>query len=247
VTTNDVLSLEELARRSGRPREALIEEALPGLPTDVHNALRRNDVHTLGDLLDRGETGLAAIRNFGPHALDCVKADLVQHTPSMVTPKEAAQILRVLLDEQELFTRIHGDGSMVDVRSGRATEFLSGPITHVTIQAAPEGPAYAIAPPPLPDRDAGQSRILRYAREAAIWIRDQTLYPYECLMDCGNPAGVGCEPFCQSYPEDRYTPPPPPPQPEDIGGGGAFTDEPPFPDPDRWDATTASQLTDGRA
>ncbi|MEU4511682.1 hypothetical protein AB0G05_19500 [Nonomuraea wenchangensis] len=222
------LPLDELARRSGRPREALIEEALCGLPTGVHNLLRRNDVHTLGDLLDRGETGLAEIHYFGRRSMALVKAALIRSMPSMISPQEAAQTLRGTLDSDELFTRLRSDGSTLDVRSGRPNEFPTGPITHVTVHATTEGPTYAIAPPPLPGRDAGPARVTRYAREAATWIRAQTLYPYECQMDCGSPAGVACTPSCQSFPEDRYTPPP---APQESSGGGLFTDEPPFPEP----------------
>ncbi|PZG04318.1 ribbon-helix-helix domain-containing protein [Nonomuraea aridisoli] len=223
------LPLDELARRSGRPREALIEEALSGLAISVHNVLRRNDVHTLGDLLDRGETGLAEIPYFGRRSMALVKAVLIRSMPSMVTPQEAAQTLRSMLDTDELFTRLSRDGSTLDVRSGRANEFPAGPITHVTVHATAQGPTYAIAAPPLPGRDAGPARVTRYAGEAATWIRAQTLYPYECQMDCGSPAGVGCKPSCQSFPEDRYTPPPTPE--EDSTGGGLFADEPPFPEP----------------
>ncbi|MEU5863597.1 hypothetical protein ABZ815_20670 [Nonomuraea sp. NPDC047529] len=150
------------------------------------------------------------------------------------TPLEAATALRLLLDQQELFSRLHTNGT-IDVRSGRAREFHSGPITHVTIETTPLGPAYVIAPPPLPGRDAGPSRVTHHADEAVSWICSQTLYPYECLMDCGNPAGVACTPACQSFPDDRYTPPPPPA--DDTGHGGLFADEPPFPD-DPWAIAT---------
>ncbi|MGW6505554.1 hypothetical protein [Nonomuraea angiospora] len=230
MTHHTHLPLDELAQRSGRPREALIEEALPGLAHGVHNLLRRNDVHTLGDLLDRGETGLAEIHYFGRRSLALVKAALIRSLPSMVTAQEAAQTLRGLLDTEELFTRLGRNESTLDVRSGRANEFPAGPITHVTVHATAQGPTYVISPPPLPGRDAGPARISRYAREAATWICAQTLYPYDCQMGCGSPAGVGCTPSCQSFPEDRYTPPPPP-APEESAGGGLFTDEPPFPEP----------------
>ncbi|MFG2076885.1 hypothetical protein [Nonomuraea maritima] len=223
--------LDELARRSGRPHEALIEEALPGLPFGLYKLLHRNDVHTLGDLLDRGETGLAEMYLFGTRSMVLVKAALIRTRPSMITPEEAAQLLRGLLDQQNLFTRLDQDGSSLGVRSGRANEFPSGPITHVTVEDTPGGPVYAITPPPLPGRDPGEPRRTRYAHEAVTLIRAQTHYPYECLVDCGSPAGVRCSPSCQSFPDDRYSPPPPPePEKEENAGGGLFADEPPFPD-----------------
>ncbi|MEV3986573.1 hypothetical protein [Nonomuraea sp. NPDC049758] len=228
-------SLADLGQLTGRPRESLVEEVLPGLPVKVHGLLRANGVHTLGDLLDRGETGLAEIPQFGAVALEAVKQALGRILPSLVTPQEAAHTLRGLLDREELFTRLHADGSSLDVRSGRAREFPSGPITHVIIEASLLGPAYVIAPPPLPGRDAGPSRVTHHVGEAVTWICSQTLYPYECLMDCGNPAGVGCTPACQSFPDDRYTPPP---AEENADHGGLFADEPPFPD-DPW--ATAAQ------
>ncbi|WP_433444648.1 hypothetical protein [Nonomuraea sp. CA-141351] len=169
------LPLDELARRSGRPREALIEEALPGLPTGVHNMLRRNDVHTLGDLLDRGETGLAEIHYFGGRSLALVKAALIRSLPSMVTPEDAARILRSMLDQGELFTRLNSDGSTLDVRSGRANEFPARSITHVTVNATAEGSQRDSAP------DAARPRRRTAPRHAlrsnpATWMRNQKLY-----------------------------------------------------------------------
>ena len=231
MTHDTHLPLDELARRSGRPRGALIEEALPGLPANVHNLLRRNNVNTLGDLLDRGETGMAEIHYFGWRSLAMVKAALIRTAPFMVTVDEAVQVLRGLLDQRELFSLLHRDGDKLDVRHHRAVDLEPGPTTHVTVTATTDGPAYAIVPAPLPGRDAGEPRVTRYAHEAAAWIHEQTLYPYPCLEECGNPAGTPCEPGCASAPDDRYNPPRSAIEPEDGHGGGLFADEPPFPDP----------------
>jgi hypothetical protein len=123
------LTLDELARRSGRPPEALIEEALPDLPTKTHALLRRADVHTLADLLKLGETGLADLHGFGPRSLALVKAALLRSGPSVVFPEDAIVVLRGLLDKEELFTRPGPDRYTLDVRHHRPGDVQVGPTT----------------------------------------------------------------------------------------------------------------------
>ncbi|AQZ62790.1 unnamed protein product [[Actinomadura] parvosata subsp. kistnae] len=239
------LTLDELARRSGRPPEALIEEALPDLPIKTHGLLRRAGVHTLADLLKLGETGRADLRGFGPRSLALVKAALLRSGPAVVFPEDAIGVLRGLLDKQELFTRPGSDRYTLDVRHHRPGDVQVGPTTRVTAHDTPEGTRFEVTPPPLPGRESGKPFTTLYAHEAVAQIRAQTLYPYECLMDCGNPAGVPCSPSCQSWPVDRYTPLPHPKTENALGA--APVDEPPFPDDDSAARAPQTPASDGPA
>lgn len=53
------------------------------LPQRVHNALRRNNVRTVGDLCDVSEQEFVRMRNVGERALERTRAELAKHGLSM--------------------------------------------------------------------------------------------------------------------------------------------------------------------
>ena len=66
-----------------------------------YNCLKREGIHTVGELVSRSEADLLDIRNFGAKSIDEVKAKLIEHGPE---PEGRASRIR-----PEQRRRTHGD------------------------------------------------------------------------------------------------------------------------------------------